>query len=91
LLKHFSLSLSLGLIQVLQDTSVDKGSLMHLFIDIDLTAFPLALIDDLVQSSLDEHDDLTRVQLQIRMLVIFLELANLVQKHVVVHNDIFVD
>jgi len=64
---------------------------MHLFIDIDLTAFPLALIDDLVQSSLDEHDDLTRVQLQIRMLVIFLELANLVQKHVVVHNDIFVD
>ena len=64
---------------------------MHLFINIDLTAFPLALIDDLVQSSLDEHDDLTRVQLQIRMLVIFLELANLVQKHVVVHNDIFVD
>jgi hypothetical protein len=91
LLKHFSLSLSLGLIQVLQDTSVDKGSLMHLFINIDLTAFPLALIDDLVQSSLDEHDDLTRVQLQIRMLVIFLELANLVQEHVVVHNDIFVD
>jgi len=64
---------------------------MHLFIDIDLTAFPLALIDDLVQSSLDEHDDLTRVQLQIRMLVIFFELANLVQEHVVVHNDIFVD
>ena len=64
---------------------------MHLFINIDLTAFPLALIDDLVQSSLDEHDDLTRVELQIRMLVIFLELDNLVQKHVVVHNDIFVD
>lgn len=62
---------------------------MHLLVNVDLTAFPLALIDNFIKRRLHKNNHLARMQLQI---IIVLGLSSiLVKEHIVVHYDVLVD
>jgi len=61
---------------------------MHLFINVNLTSFPLALINNLIKRRLHKDNDLARVHLQISL---FLSCIILVKEHVMIHYDVFVD